>query len=77
MELEENLTFSKAVVAIITPHYEISDSCRNEIRLSLNRGKRIFPILAETLKKSEKVPLNDGFSAPLLSSLPSLLEPSS
>ena len=60
MLLEENLTFSKGVVALVTPAYEISESCRNEIRLSLNRGKRIFPVLAATLKQSPKVPLPDG-----------------
>jgi len=44
----------------LIPAYEISESCRNEIRLSLNRGKRIFPVLAATLKQSPKVPLPDG-----------------
>jgi len=64
MLLEENLTFSKGVVALVTPSYEISESCRNEIRLSLNRGKRIFPVLASTLKQTPKVPLPDDHWPP-------------
>jgi len=49
--LEEKLRKAKAVLLILSPDFESSDECKNDVSLSYSHRKFVIPILVKILKK--------------------------